>query len=47
MKNDNRQQVSLIQVLVLLKSRLGKNFKTKDVKLAKLERLIGITLAKL
>ena len=47
MKNDNGQQLSLTQALDLLKSRQGKNFKTEDVNLAELERLTGITRARL
>ena len=47
MKNDNGQQLSLTQALDLLKSRQGKNFKTSDVNLAELERLTGITRARL
>lgn len=47
MKNDNGQQLSLTQALDLLKSRQGKNFKTADVSLAELERLTGITRARL
>ena len=47
MKNDNGQQLSLTQALDLLKSRQGKIFKTSDVNLAELERLTGITRARL
>lgn len=47
MKNDNGQQLSLTQAIDLLKSRQGKNFKTEDVNLAELERLTGITRARL
>lgn len=47
MKNDNGQQLSLTQALDLLKSRQGKKFKTEDVNLAELERLTGITRARL
>ena len=47
MKNDNGQQLSLTQTLDLLKSSQGKNFKTEDVNLAELERLTGITRARL
>lgn len=47
MKNDNGQQLSLTQTLDLLKNRQGKNFKTADVNLAKLERLTGITRTRL
>lgn len=44
MKNDNEQQLSLTQALDLLKNKQGKNFKTEDVNLAKLERLTGILI---
>lgn len=44
MKNDNGQQLSLTQALDLLKNKQGKNFKTADVNLAKLERLTGILI---
>ena len=47
MKNDNEQQLSLTQALDLLKNRQGKNFKTADVNLAKLERLTGILIGNL
>jgi len=47
MKNDNGQQLSLTQALDLLKNRQGKNFKTEDLNLAKLERLTGITRTRL
>ena len=47
MKNDNEQQLSLTQALDLLKNKQGKNFKTADVNLAKLERLTGILIDKL
>ena len=44
MKNDNGHQLSLTQALDLLKNKQGKNFKTADVNLAKLERLTGILI---
>ena len=47
MKNDNSQQLSLTQALDLLKSRDGANFKTEKVNLAELERLTGISRARL
>lgn len=47
MKNDNGQQLRLTQALDQLKSRQGKKFKTADVNLAELERLTGITRARL
>lgn len=47
LQNDNGQQLSLTQALDLLKSRQGINFKTEEVNLAELERLTGITRARL
>ena len=47
LQNDNGQRLSLTQALDLLKSRQGKNFKTADMNLAELERLTGITRARL
>lgn len=46
-QNNNGSRMSLSQALDLIKSREGKNYEIKKVNLAELQRLTGITRAKL
>lgn len=46
-QNNNGSRMSLSQALDLIKSREGKNYNIEKVNLAELQRLTGITRAKL